>query len=114
MKKILLAPVLLSLLILPAFVLAQGPDEEIPDIITGPGDIILIIERVANWLFAILLAVALIFIIISAYQFLTSGGDPARVTQARQALMYALIGVGVAFLAKGLVMLVRFALGIPA
>jgi hypothetical protein len=114
MKKILLIPVLLSFFVLPAVVLAQEPPEDIPDIVQTPEDIIRIIERVAGWLFAILLAVALVFILIAAYQFLTSGGDPVRVQNARQNLMYALIGIAVAFLARGLVMLVRFVLGVPA
>jgi len=109
MKKILLAPVLISLLALPVVALAQ---EEIPETITTPQDIIDIIETVANWFFAILIAVALIFILIAAYQFLTSGGDPARVGAARQSLLYAIIGIAIAFLARGIVMLVRFVLGI--
>ncbi len=111
MKKILLVPALLGLLVLPMVTLAQ---EEIPETITTPQDIIDIIDTVANWFFAILLAVAVVFILIAAYQFLTSGGDPARVGAARQSLLYAIIGIAIAFLARGIVMLVRFVLGIPA
>lgn len=110
MKKKLLTLAAISLLVLPVVILAQ--DTTIPDTITGAGDIITIIERVANWLFAILLALALLFILIAAFQFLTSGGDPGKVGTARQALTYALIGIAVAFLAKGLVLLVKFVLGI--
>jgi len=114
MKKKLLALATISLLVLPVAILAQEPTTTIPTIVTAPGDIIVIIERVANWFFAILLAVALLFILIAAFQFLTSGGDPGKVQTARQALTYALIGIAVAFLAKGLVMLVKFVLGAPA
>ena len=86
-------------------------DCAIPDPI-GAGDVIGILDTVANWLFAILLALATVFIILAAFQFLTSGGDPARVGSARQSLLYALVGVAVAFLARGLVVLVRFFLGV--
>ena len=113
MKKKLLALATISLLVFPVAILAQvEPTETIPDTITTPQDIIVMIERVANWFFAILLAVALLFILVAAFQFLTSGGDPGKVGTARQALTYALVGIAVAFLAKGLVLLVRFILGI--
>ncbi|OGZ17486.1 MAG: hypothetical protein A2Z78_00820 [Candidatus Nealsonbacteria bacterium RBG_13_36_15] len=88
-----------------------APTTTIPSPVTAAGDIITLIDNVANWLFAILLSVALLFILIAAFQFLTSGGDPARVSSARGSLMYALIGLGVAFLARGLVFLVKFVLG---
>lgn len=116
MKKILLASVLFSFLVFPVVGLAGlvAPAEGIPETITGAADIINIIDNLANWLFAILLAIAMVFIILAAFQFLTSGGDPARVTSARQSLMYALVGIAIAFLARGLVFLVRFVLGIAA
>lgn len=113
MKEKIIALTSISLLLVPVVALAQPP-ETLPAVVTTPGDIIRIIETVANWLFVILLAVALIFILIAAYQFLTSGGDPTRVAAARQNLLYALVGIAVAFLARGLVALVRFVLGIPA
>lgn len=118
MKKILLASVLFSFLVFPvvglAGLVAPPAGSEIPETITVGADIINIIDNLANWLFAILLAVAMVFIILAAFQFLTSGGDPARVTSARQSLMYALVGIAIAFLARGLVFLVRFVLGIAA
>ena len=38
--------------------------------------------------------------------FVTAGGSPEKVTTARNVLMYALIGLAVAVLAKGLIALV--------
>lgn len=109
MSKKIFAITLISFLVSPVVALAQPP-ETMTEIITGGGDIITLIDTVANWIFAILLAVALIFILLAAFQFLTSGGDPAKVTSARQSLVFALVGVAVAFLAKGLVAVVRFIL----
>jgi len=116
MKKILLVTILASLLALPALALPaiSLAIEEIPPGPTTPEQLIGIIETIANWMFAILLAVALIFILMAAFQFLTSGGDPMRVEKARMNLLYAVIGIAVAFLARGFVALVRLVLGVTA
>jgi len=104
MKKFLLSLSLISLLVIPTIVLAQV--EPAPEI-----DVMAALDRIANWLFAILLVVAVIYIILAAFNFVTAGGDPAKVATARQNVMYALVGVAVAFLAKGLVALVRMVVG---
>ncbi|MCH8741411.1 hypothetical protein IH779_00735 [Patescibacteria group bacterium] len=113
MKKILFILTIVSLLILPVVSFAVvSPTETIPEIITAPGDIIVIIDAIANWIFVILLAVAVIFILIAAFQFLTAGGAPERVSAARTNLLYAVVGVAVAVLAKGFIELVKTIAGI--
>jgi uncharacterized membrane protein YuzA (DUF378 family) len=47
-------------------------------------------------------------IVISAFRFITSGGDSNRVSSARSTLIYALIGVAVAALAQLLIHFVLF------
>ncbi len=66
---------------------------------------------VRDWLFAILLIIAAIFIIVAGYYFVTASGDPAQVTKARNFVIYALIGVAVALLSQGLVKLVQQIVG---
>lgn len=104
MKKILIGAILFSLLILPTVnVLAQ--DETVPE---GESlQIMDVLNRVVDWLFTILLVVAAIFIIIAAYYFVTASGNPETVSKARNFVMYALIGVGVAIASRGLVYLAR-------
>jgi len=63
-----------------------------------------VVDNITNWLFAILIAVAVIFILIAAFHFITAAGDPAKTEKARNYVLYALIGVVVAFVAKALVM----------
>jgi FtsH-binding integral membrane protein len=53
------------------------------------------------------MTVAAIFILVSAWTFLTAGGNPDSITKARQMLIYALVGVVVAVLAKGLPILIQ-------
>jgi hypothetical protein len=108
MKKILshvISAGLLTALLLPLLVSAQQP---------GPGDapgwgdvdVMRVLGRITDWLFAILLIVAAIFIIVAGYYFVTAQGNPDTVARARQFVLYALIGVLVGFLAKGLVVMV--------
>lgn len=61
------------------------------------------LHSVRDWLFYILLIVASIFIIVAAYYFVTAAGKPEQITQARNFVIYALIGVVVAFMARGMV-----------
>lgn len=72
----------------------------------GDLDVMDVLERLTNWLFAILLIAAAIFIIFAAYNFVTAGGDPDKVSKARNFVLYALVGVLVGFIAKGLVLLI--------
>jgi len=65
-----------------------------------------VLDRITNWLFSALLVIAAIFIIIAGYLFVTAMGDPDKTKTARNFVMWALIGVLVAFCAKGLVLLV--------
>jgi FtsH-binding integral membrane protein len=65
-----------------------------------------LIYTVADWIFVALLVVAAIFIIWGAIEFITSGGAPEKVGSARNKLIWALVGVVVAFIARGLVVLI--------
>ena len=63
-----------------------------------------LIDRIAligNWVFAIFLAISVIYIILGAFQFVTGAGNPEQVSAARQKLIYAAIGIAVALLAAG-------------
>lgn len=108
MKKVLVSLVLTSLLLTPILVLAQGE----PGPVAAPGwltyDVIDTLDSITNYLFGFLLVIAAIFIIVAAFMFVTASGDPDKTKTARNFVLYALIGVLVAFLAKGLVMLVSY------
>ena len=65
------------------------------------------LESLVDWLFTILLIIAVIFLVIAAFSFVTASGDPDKVGKARRFVLYALIGVAVAVAARGLVALVH-------
>lgn len=95
MKKIL-ASLTLGVLLLPMAVLAQTPPSD-------PGTVIKTVQVLIDWLFYILIFAAVVVIILAAYTFLTAGGDPDKVKKARDYILYALIALVVAFLARALV-----------
>jgi hypothetical protein len=76
--------------------------------------IISILKRFVSWIFTVLLIVAVIFIIIAAFKYLTGGGDPKAVGDASRALLFAAIAIGVGLLSVGLIALVGQLLGVTA
>ena len=101
MKKILLSLIAITFLSIPLIGLAV-PVEEAPVIEFDTA-----VTRVMNLLFTVLMLVAAIFVLIAAFMFLMAGGDPEKVNKARDYILYALIGVVVAFIARGLVLFVK-------
>jgi hypothetical protein len=70
------------------------------------GDVIMLIGKIVNWIFTVLMVVVVIMVLIAGYMFVTGGANPETTTKARNVLMYALIGFAVAMLSKGLIALV--------
>jgi len=57
-------------------------------------------NTVANWFFTILIVFSVFMILVAAFQFVTGG--PEGVTEARQKLIWAAVGIVLALLAKGI------------
>lgn len=56
---------------------------------------------IINWMFFILIGVAIIMIMWAAYKYLTAGDDTEKVHSATKTITYAAVAVVVALLAKG-------------
>ena len=67
-----------------------------------------VLDKVLNWGFGLLIALAGIFILIAAYYYLTAGGDEESIKTAKNLIIYALVAVAVAFLSRGLVAIVGY------
>jgi len=91
MKKLISGLIGLAILSLPVVTLANIP--------TTLDDAV---GKIVNPLFLVLVAISTVFIIYAAYTFVTSGGDPGKTETARATLIYAIIGIIVAFLALAL------------
>lgn len=94
-----------SLLVLPVLIFAAVQEPEAP--ITSMSQIESLILKVRNWIFTIFLIVAVVFVVMAAFGYLTSGGDPAKVKAAQQQLIYAIVAIAIALIAGGVVVLVR-------
>lgn len=66
----------------------------------GGAGFIALLSKVINILGILAGIVAVIMIVVSGLRFITSGGDAAKVSSAKNALAYALIGLAVAALAQ--------------
>lgn len=87
----------------PAVALAQGPPTAVPTPVASIGDFYGMACTAMNWIFSFLIIVAVITILLAALSFLTSGGQEDKIATARRFLIYALVGVAVAILARSLV-----------
>lgn len=72
--------------------LPEGPTNE-----TG---LLAIVQTGLNYVFTAFIVVAIIFIIMAAFSFVTGGADGAK--EGRQKLMWAAVGIAIALIAKGL------------
>ncbi|MBI4119494.1 MAG: hypothetical protein HY456_01440 [Parcubacteria group bacterium] len=81
--------------------------------VTRIEDLIRVLNTLVNWLFAILMIIAVIFIFYAAYLYLTAGGDPEKVKTATKQLVFAAIAIAVALIAQGVKFVVSQLLGGP-
>jgi hypothetical protein len=70
------------------------------------------IYTITDWIFYIVIAVALIFIILGAMSIITAGGSPEKVQTGRNYILYAVIGLIVALAAKAIPSLARAIIGV--
>lgn len=70
------------------------------------------IYTVTNWIFIILIAIAAIMVLWGAVTIVTAGGAPEKVTTGRSLILYAMIGLAVALLARAFPSIVRALLGV--
>ena len=77
-----------------------------PTVVTSLGGVLGTLCTVINWMFVFLIVLAVIFIIVAAFRYLTASGDPEKVKGASAMLLYAAIAVAVAILAKGIPLIV--------
>ncbi len=106
----------LFILFFPSVALAQLkiPDQILPDASNRAGafdwdwdDIGKVLVNIAHYLLMAVGAVAIIFLIIGGYRYITSFGNPEAIQQAKGTITWAIIGLIVALLALLAVMYIR-------
>ncbi len=69
-------------------------------------DIPAIVDRVMNWGFGFLIVIAALFLLWAAYMYLTASVFPDNMNKAKNYILYAVIAIVVAFIARGAVTIV--------
>ncbi|SRR3989344_1577023 len=107
--KELATPVATTLVsLLPSVIRAQNSPLPIPGTGIGSvGDIIgttqnSLLCKVFGWLFWLLIILAVVFVIFAAFRYLTAGGEPEKIKKANYSLIYAVVAIVVALLARAL------------
>ena len=67
--------------------------------------------NITDWIYDILVALVAIFVILGAFTILTAAGAPEKITSGRNYILYAAIGLLVAFLAKAVPGVVKMVSG---
>ncbi len=70
------------------------------------------IYTVTDWIFVILIALVAVMVIAGAFTLATAAGAPEKVTSGRNYIIYAMIGMVVALLAKAIPAIVRGIMGL--
>ncbi len=112
MKKIALyiLPITLGIFLTGFLAQAQITSPQPSGIVTNISGIWNIINTIVKWVYWFFFAMAVLFIILAAFSYLTAGGDPGKVKKANNQLIYAIVAVAVALIAYGIEALVRSAL----
>jgi len=69
------------------------------------------IAGIVKWIYTIFFIVAVMFILIAAFNYLTAGGQPEKIKSAHTQLIYAAIAIAIALLAVGATAIIKDVLG---
>lgn len=61
---------------------------------------------VIDWIFWLIIVLSIVFTLVAAFRYLTAGGDPEKVKAAGSTLVYVVVAIIVALIAKGFPLLV--------
>lgn len=104
-------PVLASAQTLPTPTAPVNPSAPPQGHITSIQGVLNTVCIVFDWMFYFLVALAVIFIIVAAFKYLTAAGEAEKVKGAGNTLLYAAVAVGVALLARAVPLIVASFLG---
>ncbi len=123
MKKVIsftkeFSPAILAL-VLPALAFAQSLPQPIAPTetsvpqgqITSLQGVLQLLCTVFAWAFYFLIVLAVIFIIVAGFKYLTAAGDPEKVKAAGTMLIYTAVAIGVALLARAVPLIIGSFLG---
>lgn len=66
-----------------------------------------LILNIVNFLFTLAIPITIIMIIIGGFMFITASGEPSKIQQGKQLILWASVGLIVILLSRGLIDLLR-------
>ena len=66
---------------------------------------------IIDWAFWLIIILAIIFTLVAAFRYLTAAGDPEKVRRAGSTLLYVVVAIIVALIAKGFPLLISSFVG---
>jgi hypothetical protein len=72
-----------------------------PNVTTVSG-VFTVLCQVLGWFFILFIILAVVFVIVAAFKYLTAGGDAEKVGTANHMLIYAVVAVVVAVIARAI------------
>lgn len=107
-KKLTILSVSGLLLVSPAVILAVNL---VPLPGSGVTNINAVVDAIFNVIWPIFAAFAVVMFIIAGVQFLSAQGEPSKISQARQSLIWGAVGMAVGLLAFSIPFIIDSALG---
>ena len=74
-------------------------------------EVVALIESLTNWFFVGFMVLAAIFVVLAAWQFISSRAEPQAITQARSKLLWAAIAIAAAVFARAIPIVIRSIIG---
>jgi type IV secretory pathway VirB2 component (pilin) len=93
--------------LVPMVVVAATPYSiETPDTGLGTADLKTTVVNIINWVLGILALVAVVFVILGGFQWMTAGGNEEKIEKAKKVISAAVIGLIIVLLAWAIVIFV--------
>ena len=73
----------------------------------GADDFSELVKIIAEWIFNLAIPIAVAMIVYSGILFLTAGGEPGKITKAKDVLKYAVIGLAIILIGSGFITLIK-------
>jgi len=67
---------------------------------------------ITDWVFIVTIAIVMLFVILGAFTFVTSAGDPEKTKSGRLYITYAAIGLAIGLMARAVPGIVRMVIGV--
>lgn len=76
-------------------------------VISNPQQIFTILSKIVQWTYTIFFIVAVFFILVAAFNFLTAQGDSTKIQEARNQILWAIVAIVIALISVGAAQIIK-------